>query len=123
MIKNGKPVAYRLNGRNYHCVKDITLDYVGGKWKSSVIWCLRDGALRFSEIQKAIHGITEKSLARQLQTLEMKGVITRKVFGTKPPLRVMYSLTPFGKTLVPLLAAMGKWGEDLGKKEGKLIEL
>jgi DNA-binding HxlR family transcriptional regulator len=123
MIKNGKHVAYRLNGRTYHCVKDITLDYVGGKWKSSVIWSLREGALRFSEIQKEIHDITEQSLVRQLQALENKKVIKREVFGTKPPLRVVYSLTPLGETLIPLLVAMGRWGEGLGEKDGKLVEL
>lgn len=123
MIKNGKNVIYKINGKNYHCVKDITLDYIGGRWTSSVIWCLRDGPLRFSEIQKTMHRITEKSLARQLDALEKKSVIMRQVLGARPPLRVTYSLTPFGETLVPLLTAIGKWGEELGRKEGELIEL
>jgi DNA-binding HxlR family transcriptional regulator len=55
--------------------------------------------------------VTERTLSLQLKTLEEDGVIQRKVYTTKPPLKVEYSLTPFGKTLIPLLEAIAAWGD------------
>ena len=123
MIIKNKNVAYKLDGKLYHCAMDITLDYIGGKWKSVVLWYLKSGTRRFSELKKLIPDITEKMLSIQLRTLEADGLIKRKVHGTKPPVRVEYSLTEFGKTLIPALDAIAKWGRNLGETEGKLYPL
>jgi DNA-binding HxlR family transcriptional regulator len=119
MIIKGKSVAYKLQGKLYHCAMDITMDYIGGKWKSVVLWYLKNGTHRFTELRKQIPDITEKMLSIQLRALEADGLIKRKVHGSKPPVRVEYSLTDFGKTLVPVLNAIAKWGRDLGDTKGK----
>ena len=62
-------------------------------------------------------------LSLQLRALEADGLINRKVHGIKPPIRVEYSLTEFGRTLIPALNAIAKWGRELGEKDGKLVEL
>jgi DNA-binding HxlR family transcriptional regulator len=123
MIINDRNKAYKLYGKTYHCAMDITMDYIGGKWKTVVLWYLRFETLRFVELKKKIPDITEKMLSIQLKALEESGLIKREVFGDKPPIRVEYSLTEFGKTLVPALNAIAKWGRTLGQDEGELIEL
>jgi DNA-binding HxlR family transcriptional regulator len=123
MIIKGKNVVYKLNDKTYHCAMDITMDYIGGKWKSVVLWYLKNKTLRFAELKTRIPDITEKMLSIQLKALEADGFIKRKVYGTKPPLRVEYSLTEFGETLIPTLDAIAKWGRNLGERKGKLIEL
>ena len=70
-----------------------------------------------------IPDITEKMLSIQLKKLEDSGLIKRKVYGTKPPIRVEYSLTEFGKTLIPALNAIAKWGRDLGENEGSVVDV
>jgi DNA-binding HxlR family transcriptional regulator len=64
--------------------------------------------MRFGEIKKHIPQITEKMLSIQLKALEEDGIIKRDVYA-EVPLRVEYSLTEFGKSLIPLLEAISKW--------------
>jgi DNA-binding HxlR family transcriptional regulator len=123
MIVKGKNVAYKLQNKLYHCAMDITMDYIGGKWKSVVLWYLKNGTHRFAELKRQIPDITEKMLSIQLKALEADGLIKRKVHGTKPPIRVEYSLTDFGKSLTETLNAIAKWGRNLGNNEGELVEL
>lgn len=122
MIIKGKNVAYRLNGKLYHCAMDITMEYIGGKWKSVVLWYLKGGTHRFSELKKKMPDITEKMLSIQLHKMEADGLVKRKVYGSKPPIRVEYSLTEFGKSLSATLNAIAKWGRDLGTKKGEIVE-
>jgi DNA-binding HxlR family transcriptional regulator len=123
MIIKGKNVAYKLYGKPYHCAMDITMDYIGGKWKTVVLWYLKNETLRFAELKKRIPDITEKMLSIQLRALEADGLIARQVHGVKPPVKVEYSLTVFGKTIIPALNAIAKWGRDLGENEGKIVVL
>ena len=123
MIIEGKELEIKLNGKIYHCALDVTMDYIGGKWKSVVLWYLKNNTHRFSALRKQMPDITEKMLSIQLKALEADGLIKRKVYGTKPPIRVEYSLTEFGKTLVPVLNAIAKWGRDLGESEGKIVDI
>ena len=123
MIINGKNLAFRLEGETYHCALDITMHYIGGKWKGVVLWYLKNSTLRFGELKQRIPDITEKMLSLQLRALEEDGLIKREVYGEKPPIRVEYSLTPFGKTLIPAINELAKWGRKLGEGEGEIIEL
>ncbi len=122
MILQGKNVAYQIEDKLYHCAMDITMDYIGGKWKGVVLWYLKNKTLRFAELKQRIPDITEKMLSIQLKALQADGLIKREAFGDKPPLRVEYSLTEFGKTLIPALDAIAKWGRELGEREGHVVE-
>jgi DNA-binding HxlR family transcriptional regulator len=122
MIIKGKEYVVKMHGETYHCAMDITMDYIGGKWKTVVLWYLRNKTLRFGELKKQIPEITEKMLSIQLKALEEDGVIKRKVYA-EVPLKVEYSLTDFGKTMIPVLEAIAKWGRELGESEGKLVEV
>ncbi|MFQ3575096.1 MAG: helix-turn-helix domain-containing protein [Cytophagales bacterium] len=123
MLIKGKNMAYDLNGKIYHCAMDVTMNFVGGKWKSVVLWYLRNQTMRFAELKKQIPDITEKMLSIQLKVLEKDGLIVRKVYGEKPPLKVEYTLSDFGQTLIPVLNAIAKWGRELGNERGELVEI
>ena len=101
---------------------DVTMNFIGGKWKTIVLWYLREKTLRFGELKKQIPDITEKMLSLQLKKLEEDGLVQRVVFA-EVPLRVEYSLTEFGKTLRPVVESIAKWGRNFGDTEGKLVEI
>jgi len=122
MIIKGKEFVFKLDNKTYHCAMDVTMDFIGGKWKTVVLWYLRNGALRFGELGKKIPDMTEKMLSIQLKQLEEDGLVKREVFA-EVPLRVEYSLTPFGQSLKPVLEAIAKWGRELGHSKGKLVEV
>lgn len=121
MIVNGKELEIKLNGRTYHCALDVTMDYIGGKWKSVVLWYLRKEKKRFGELKKLIPDIQEKMLSTQLKQLEEMGIVQREVFPEVPP-RVEYSLTKEGKTMLAMLEAMAEWGRNKAKKDGVIQE-
>ncbi|MBA4853174.1 helix-turn-helix domain-containing protein [Emticicia sp. BO119] len=122
MIIQEKIYAFKIKNKMYHCAMDVTMGYIGGKWKTVVLWYLRNKTLRFGELKKQIPDITEKMLSIQLKALEEDGLVKREVFA-EVPLRVEYSLSDFGKTLIPALEAIAKWGRNLGNTEGEMIEI
>jgi DNA-binding HxlR family transcriptional regulator len=122
MIIDGKELEIKLNGKTYHCALDVTMDYIGGKWKTVVLWYLRKQHKRFSELKRHIPDITEKMLSLQLRQLQKDGIVGRRVFAEVPP-RVEYFLTEEGKTIVPVIEAIAKWGREKGKAEGKIQEV
>jgi DNA-binding HxlR family transcriptional regulator len=91
---------------------DATLDVIGGKWKPIIIYALKNGTLRFSELLDQIQPIiTQRMLTKQLRQLEEDGLITRKVYTQVPP-KVEYSLTETGKSLMPILDQLCDWGYE-----------
>jgi DNA-binding HxlR family transcriptional regulator len=122
MLINGKEFVVKMRGNVYHCALDITMDFIGGKWKTVVLWYLRDKTMRFGELRKLIPDITEKMLSLQLKSLEEDGLVQRKIHA-EVPLRVEYTLTDLGKTLIPSLEALSKWGRVMGKKHGRIVEV
>ena len=119
---DGKELVIKMHGKTYHCALDVTMDYIGGKWKTVVLWYLRKSHKRFSELKRLIPGITEKMLSLQLRQLEADGLVGRRVFAEVPP-RVEYFLTEEGKTIVPVVEAIAKWGRRKADEEGKVIEI
>lgn len=102
---------YKVKGKEYPCCASVTMGLIGGKWKTVILYYLIDGTLRYNELRKKMPTVTERTLSLQLKTLEEDGIIKRKVYTSKPPLRVEYSLTEFGKTLIPLLKSIAEWGD------------
>lgn len=121
MIIDNQEKVFVVNGKEYHCAMDITMDYIGGKWKTVVLWYLRKDKKRFSELKKLVPNITEKMLSIQLKDLEKDGIVKRKIYAQVPP-KVEYYLTDFGKTLIPMLEEIAKWGRNIGQTKGKMID-
>jgi DNA-binding HxlR family transcriptional regulator len=93
-----------------HCAVDYAFQRIGGKYKGRILWILRDGFLRYGELNRAVVGITPKMLTQTLKELEADELITRKVYLEVPP-KVEYSLTDTGKELIPFISQMRSWGE------------
>jgi DNA-binding HxlR family transcriptional regulator len=86
-----------------------TLDVVGGKWKLVLLTILRRGKRRFRELAREAD-ISPRILSKELQEMEMNGLVSRTVLDTKP-ITVEYALTPYSETLDEVLNAMEKWGQ------------
>jgi len=114
---------YSIDDKKYPCSTSLTMRYIGGKWKSVILIHLIEKK-RYSELRKECQLITERTLSLQLKELEEDGLIVRTVHTSKPPLKVDYELTEFGKTLIPLLKAIAQWGTETAKanKRIKTIE-
>ncbi len=89
---------------------EAALDIIVGKWKPIILFHLiSNEQLRFSELQRAIPGITKKMLTSQLRELEYHDIVHREVYPQVPP-KVEYSITDYGKTMGPALIQMQQWG-------------
>jgi DNA-binding HxlR family transcriptional regulator len=97
----------------YLCPVEATIDVVGGKWKSVILFHLlrSPGPIRFGEFRRLLPRVTQQMLTTQLRELEADGVILRKVYAEVPP-KVEYSLSDFGRTLHPIIEKMLEWGQQ-----------
>ena len=102
---------------NDNCpIRDV-LSRLGDKWSMLVLVTLNaNGTMRFCDVHKAIADISQRMLTVTLRTLEADGLISRKVYAEVPP-RVEYTLTDTGRSLKPVLDAMGAWGTAYKAKQ------
>jgi DNA-binding HxlR family transcriptional regulator len=91
------------------CPIDAMLTVIDGRWKGTILWRLLDEPMRTSELRRSIPGITERMLIRHLQELVRDGIVERHEEGGVP-LRVRYSISEYGLTLVPVLSTICDWG-------------
>jgi len=96
------------------CPVKITADIIGNKWTTLVIRELLTGKKRYSEIQKALAGISPKMLTARLRLLESRKLVTRTAFPTIPP-TTEYELTATGRKLEKVLGEMAIFGNELKK--------
>jgi DNA-binding HxlR family transcriptional regulator len=92
------------------CPTRQVLDRIGDRWTVLVVLTLLDDTLRFTELRRAIPGVTPKALTATLRALERDGLVERRVYAEVPP-RVEYSLTPLGRSLEQPLGAIKEWAE------------
>ena len=116
MARTDKKVGYSPTGK----LSDVTPDMAAsgvevvfrmleGRWKMVIIFHLFDrGVLRFSELERAIPGVSQKMLIQQLRDLEGNGIVSRKVYPQVPP-KVEYELTEWGQAMCPALDALLEW--------------
>ncbi|MCW3464542.1 winged helix-turn-helix transcriptional regulator [Chitinophaga nivalis] len=95
--------------RKYNCALEVTMDVLGGKWKSYIICYLRKGVKRPSELQKLIPDANRRVLNQQLKELEEHDIVAKTIYPVMPP-KVEYYLTPFGEELGGVVDAMESWG-------------
>ncbi|BAX81098.1 winged helix-turn-helix transcriptional regulator [Labilibaculum antarcticum] len=116
-----KPLI-KLHDKLFPCPASAAMELIGGKWKSVILTHLIDGEKRYNELRKEMPTITERTLSLQLKQLEVDGLVSRKVFTKKPPLKVVYSLTKFGNTVIPVLQTIIEWGITAAIAKGEFIE-
>lgn len=117
-----KPMI-KIHDKLFPCPVSAAMELIGGKWKSVILSHMLDGEKRYNELRKEIPAITERTLSLQLKQLEVDGLISRKVYTKKPPLKVVYSLTSFGETFAPVLDRINEWGITAAYEIGEFIEV
>lgn len=95
---------------NLNCGLDLIGEVLYGKWKIRLLFFIHQGHQRPSELQRKIPDATRRVLNIQLKELEDHGLVTKEIFPVVPP-KVEYSLTELGKTLIPVISAIGEWGD------------
>jgi len=116
----------RKSSVSHSCPVAAFQKMISGKYKLRILWDLKDGALRYGEIRSGLlrgaQGTAEiapRVLSRELKALAQTGLIDRKDYGVVPP-KVEYRLTPKGRSFVPVIAAVRKWGaRHLGGDGGR----
>ena len=89
-----------------------TIRIIGSKWTVLILRELCEGTKRFGELQRALEGISPKTLSIRLQELEKHGIVSKKIF-QEVPLHVEYSLTKRGESLRDIIKKMREWGETV----------
>ncbi len=84
---------------------------LGGKWKASILWHLKDGPVRFNELSRMLGGASKKMVDQRLKELEVQGLVTREVICERP-IAVTYEITEFGRTALDILEKLKDWTED-----------
>lgn len=96
---------------NLNCGLDLIGEVLYGKWKIRLLWFINQGHQRPSELQRKIPDATRRVLNIQLKELEEHELVSKIVYPVVPP-KVEYSLTDFGKTLIPVISVIGNWGDE-----------
>ena len=93
------------------CPVETAIEIIGGRWKVLILQELFGGTRRFSELHRALAGVSHRTLTQQLRELESHGILRRKIHRQVPP-KVEYSLTPLGDSLRPVVGVMHDWAEE-----------
>lgn len=105
---------------NLNCGLDLIGEVLYGKWKIRLLWFIHQGYQRPSELQRKIPDASRRVLNIQLKELEQHELISKKIYPVVPP-KVEFSLTEFGKTLIPVISALGNWGDANEERLKKVI--
>lgn len=105
---------------NLHCGLDLIGEVLYGKWKIRLLWFIDQGHRRPSELQRKIPDASRRVLNMQLNELEQHELISKTIYPVVPP-KVEYYLTDFGKTLIPIISALGYWGDEHEERLRNLI--
>src|SRR4051812_31041989 len=105
---------------NLNCGLDLVGEVLFGKWKIRLLWFINQGHKRPSELQRKIPDASRRVLTIQLKELEEHELIMRTIYPVVPP-KVEYSLTEFGKTLIPVISALGSWGDENEERLRRVI--
>lgn len=95
---------------NLNCGLDLVGEVFYGKWKIRLLWFINQGHQRPSELQRKIPEASRRVLNMQLKELEDHELVSKVIYAQVPP-KVEYSLTEFGKSVIPVLSALGEWGD------------
>ena len=99
----------------------VLLDQIADKWSVLILGALCNGPLRFNELKRRVDGVSQKALAATLKSLEMNGIVSRKVL-PQSPIAVEYEITKLGRTLEAPFAALHAWAERHSKQVSQARE-
>ena len=93
------------------CPIERGMRLIGGKWKGSILWHLKDDPVRFSDLARQLGGASKKMVTQRLREMENDGLVKREVVSTKP-FAVTYEITDFGRTTLSFLEELKQWSEE-----------
>lgn len=105
--ENKESFFYR--DKEYFCSLELAMDLIGGKWKTMMLFHLKDGAMRSGELQRTLCGIANKMFTQTARELEADGLIERVVYPVVPP-KVEYKLSDKGQSVLPIILQLDRWG-------------
>lgn len=91
---------------------------ISGKWKTRALWVLRDGPCHFGGLMEALPGVSAKVLTEQLRAMEAEGLIVRSEETRGGVPHAVYGYSAYGRTLIPVLDALGEWGLGHAARRG-----
>ena len=97
--------------KSYHCPVEVAVNTIAGKYKAIILFHLAKETLRYSQLQKLIPQATPQMLSHQLRELEADGIINRVIYPVVPP-KTEYSLTDFGRSIIPIVQSLNEWGSN-----------
>lgn len=106
---NGKKKV--LNACTEPCAIEKGMRVIGGKWKGSIIYHLKDEPVRFNDLARMLGGASKKMVDQRLKELEKEGMVIRKVINDRP-VAVTYELTDFGRSALNILEQLRVWSES-----------
>ena len=95
------------------CPIERGMRVLGGKWKGSILWHLKDGPVRFNDLVRQLGGASKKMVNQRLKELEAGGLLERRVLSTRP-IAVEYAITDFGRSALAVLDQLREWAETEG---------
>ena len=95
------------------CPIERGMRLLGGKWKGSILWHLKDGPVRFNDLARQLGGASKKMVNQRLKEMEAMGLLERRVLSTRP-IAVAYAITDFGRSALDVLDQLRIWAEEQG---------
>lgn len=92
------------------CPIEKGMRVIGGKWKGSILWHMKDGPIRFNDLARQLGGASKKVISQRLKEMEELGLVQRELLSERP-ITVNYSITKFGKTALGILEDLKNWSE------------
>lgn len=96
---------------NEPCAIERGMRVLGGKWKASILWHLKDEPVRFNDLARQLGGASKKMVNQRLKEMEQAGLLERRVLSTRP-IAVAYAITDFGRSALHVLDQLRRWSED-----------
>lgn len=93
------------------CPIERGMRLLGGKWKGSILWHLKDGPVRFNDLARQLGGASKKMVDQRLKEMERTGLVRREVLSTRP-IAVAYEISEFGRTALGILEQLKDWTEE-----------
>ena len=93
------------------CPIERGMRLLGGKWKGSILWHLKDGPVRFNDLARQLGGASKKMVNQRLKEMEEMGLLERRVLSTRP-IAVAYAITDFGRSALDVLDQLRIWAEN-----------
>ncbi len=104
----------KYQGKVFKCSLAFTLHLIGDKYKTLILFHLKEGPQRSGELQKSIADISNRMFTYSIRALEKDKLVKRTVYPVVPP-KVEYELTEEGKSLIPIILQLDKWGQEFAK--------